>query len=94
MEEESDQDLSFDKDELKENLPLTCFCHSADTEDKMVFDLSTDKANQEVEESVEWSSSITSHAEFYFEYSTIGPTAKMLPNEDFAIQFLRKMFMK
>ena len=81
MEEESDQDLSFDKDE-----------HSADTEDKM--DLSTDEENQEVEESVEWSSSITSHAEFYFDYSTIGPTAKMLPNEDFSIQFLRKMFMK
>lgn len=96
MDEESDQDLSFDKDELKENLPLTCLCHSADTEDEMVFDLSTDE-NQEVEESKQWSPRITSHADFYFDYSTIGPTAKMLPNKsalDFSIQFSRKMFMK
>lgn len=96
MDEESDQDLSFDKDELKENLPLTCLCHSTDTEDEMVFDLSTDE-NQEVEESKQWSPRITSHADFYFDYSTIGPTAKMLPNKsalDFSIQFSRKMFMK
>lgn len=92
MDEESDQDLSFDKDEL----PLTCLRHSAETEDEMVFDLSTDE-NQEVEESEQWSPRITSHADFYFDYSTIGPTAKMLPNKsalDFSIQFSRKMFMK
>lgn len=96
MDEESDQVFSFDKDELKENLPLTCLCHSADTEDEMVFDLSTDEENQEVEESEELSSSITSHADFYFDYSTIGPTAKLLLNKsalDFSIQFLQEMFM-
>lgn len=67
-----------------------------DTEDEMVFNLSTDE-NQKVEESEEWMSRITSHADFYFDYSTIGPTAKMLPNKsalDFSIQFLWKMFMK
>ena len=89
--DESDLNLSFDEEELEDNLALACLRRSEESKDEDMFELTSDEEEEEVKEIEEWLSGIVTHEDFDFDETSVGPTKLLLPNKS-ALDFFHIIF--
>ena len=90
--EESDENLEFDYEEFKDNLPLACFLpRSEESEDEEQFEMPSDEEEEEESDSEEWGSDVITHDDFDFDESSVGLKVRMLPNKS-ALDFFELIF--
>jgi len=88
---ESDENLEFDQEEFKDNLPLACLLtRSEESEDEEQFEMPSDEEEDE-SDSEEWRSDVITHNDFDFDESSVGLKVRMLPNKS-ALDFFELIF--